>query len=136
MARPKHGHARRREKPFSCIHCGQHVDLSPSGTRYRNHCPHCLWSIHVDERPGDRRSPCRSAMAPIAIEVREDGEWAVVHRCTACRAIKTNRIAGDDDPLALLQLALRPLAQPPFPLDMLARASSRGCERQSAAREM
>ncbi len=58
-------------------------------------------------------------MAPIGIEVRADGEWAIIHRCTRCRAIRTNRIAGDDQELALLQLALRPLANPPFPLDHL-----------------
>jgi hypothetical protein len=56
-------------------------------------------------------------MEPIAIEVRERGEWAIVHRCTACRVIGTNRIAGDDDERALLSLALRPIANPAFPLD-------------------
>jgi hypothetical protein len=60
-------------------------------------------------------------MEPIAIEVRGvlqgGGEWAIVHRCTACRVIGTNRIAGDDDERALLSLALRPIANPAFPLD-------------------
>lgn len=59
-------------------------------------------------------------MRPIGIEVRDGehvGEWAMIHRCTACGALKTNRIAGDDSERALLALALRPLAQPAFPLD-------------------
>ncbi len=56
-------------------------------------------------------------MAPAGVEVRSDGEWAIIHRCTGCGALKTNRIAGDDSALALLGLALRPLASPPFPLD-------------------
>jgi len=30
-----------------------------------------------------------------------------------------NRIAGDDDPIALMSLAVRPLARPPFPLTAL-----------------
>jgi hypothetical protein len=30
-----------------------------------------------------------------------------------------NRIAGDDIPLPLLSLAVRPLSRPPFPLDRL-----------------
>jgi hypothetical protein len=59
-------------------------------------------------------------MAPIAIWVRPDGEWAIVHRCDRCGAIRTNRIAGDDSELALMSLAARPLARPPFPLDRLA----------------
>jgi hypothetical protein len=56
-------------------------------------------------------------MEPIAITVRQDGEWAIIHRCTGCGTLKTNRIAGDDAELALLGLALRPLANPAFPLD-------------------
>ncbi len=58
-------------------------------------------------------------MEPIAIWVRQRGEWSIVHRCTDCGAIRGNRIAGDDNELALLSLAARPNAQPPFPLDRL-----------------
>ena len=32
-----------------------------------------------------------------------------------------NRIAGDDNPLLLMHLAVKPLAQPPFPIEWLAR---------------
>jgi len=60
-------------------------------------------------------------MEPIAVWVRPDGEWAIVHRCRQCGATRTNRIAGDDSTLALMSLAVRPLAQPPFPLDRLER---------------
>jgi hypothetical protein len=95
------------------------VDGRSFGTRHRNHCPYCLWSRHVDESPGDRRCACRAPMKPVGIEVKDHGEWAIIHRCTGCNTIKTNRIAGDDVELALLQLALRPLANPPFPLDQL-----------------
>lgn len=104
---------------FVCIHCRSNVPAQAWGTKHRNHCPICLWSRHVDDEPGDRASPCRAPMEPIAIEVRSSagGEWAIVHRCTACRVIGTNRIAGDDDERALLSLALRPIANPAFPLD-------------------
>jgi len=74
-------------------------------------------------KPGDRRSGCRSDMEPIAIAVRRDGEWAVVHRCAGCGKLVTNRIAGDDNELVLMSLAVRPLAQPPFPLDRLRTAA-------------
>ncbi len=70
---------------------------------------------------GDRRSGCRGLMEPIAISVRYKGEWAIVHRCRKCQVIRTNRVIGDDNELALLSLAVRPLAQPPFPLDLLER---------------
>lgn len=59
-------------------------------------------------------------MIPVGIEVRSNGEWAIVHRCTGCNTLRTNRIAGDDNAVALLALALRPLASPPFPLDSFA----------------
>ncbi len=58
-------------------------------------------------------------MEPIAIEVRRGGEWAIIHRCTGCGVLKTNRVAGDDFERSLLALALRPIASPAFPLDDL-----------------
>jgi hypothetical protein len=58
-------------------------------------------------------------MEPIGINVQHGGEWSIIHRCTGCGVIRTNRIAGDDQELSLLQLVLRPLAHPPFPLDAL-----------------
>ena len=73
----------------------------------------------MDIRTGDRRSGCRGMMEPIAVWVRYDGEWAIVHRCNRCKALRVNRIAGDDNDVALISLAVRPLARPPFPLDRL-----------------
>jgi hypothetical protein len=94
--------------------------MDAPGTAHRNHCPNCLWSRHVDDDvPGDRDSDCGSSMEPLAIAVRGDGEWIVVHRCTGCDELHLNRSAGDDNPLLLLRLALKPLAQPPFPLERL-----------------
>jgi hypothetical protein len=60
-------------------------------------------------------------MEPVAIEVRQDGEWAIVHRCRGCGTLRTNRIAGDDHELSLLSLALRPIANPAFPIGELSR---------------
>lgn len=61
-------------------------------------------------------------MEPIAVTVRDDGEWALVHRCKGCDAMRLNRIAGDDNPRALMQIAVRPLARPPFPLEWLSQS--------------
>jgi len=58
-------------------------------------------------------------MEPIAIAARKSGEWVIIHRCTECGALRENRIAGDDNEMALLSLAVRPVALPPFPLDNL-----------------
>lgn len=56
-------------------------------------------------------------MEPIAIWVRPDGEWALVHRCGTCKVVRVNRVAGDDNAWALMSLAARPIAMPPFPVD-------------------
>jgi len=61
-------------------------------------------------------------MEPIAIGVRAEGEWTIIHRCCDCAELRVNRIAGDDSEIALLRLALRPLANPAFPLDGIGRA--------------
>ena len=107
---------------FRCRHCRLDVPATAPGTKHRNHCPSCLWSRHLDAHvPGDRAAACAGAMEPIAVAVRDDGEWALVHRCAGCSTVRLNRVAGDDNPLALMRLAVRPLAQPPFPLDVLGR---------------
>jgi hypothetical protein len=101
---------------FNCINCNELVTETVSGTEQRNHCPKCLWSRHVDHQVGDRRSVCRCGMEPIAVWAKPKGEWSLVHRCVKCGALRANRIAGDDNEIILLSIALRPIAAPAFPL--------------------
>ena len=101
---------------FTCKVCGALVTPEDAGSRHRNHCPRCLSSFHVDNRPGDRASLCGGTMDPIGVWVRKDGEWALIHRCRACGALSSNRIAADDNPALLMSIAVKPLAEPPFPL--------------------
>lgn len=83
---------------FICKNCGKSVMPLTSGGRNRNHCPFCLFSLHVDENmPGDRASNCRALMKPIGVEVRRTGEYVLIHECEKCHKISKNRIAGDDD---------------------------------------
>jgi hypothetical protein len=58
-------------------------------------------------------------MEPIAISVRKDKEWVIIHRCRECGVLRENRIAGDDNETALLSLAVKPIAMPPFPLESI-----------------
>ncbi len=116
-----HDRNARKQGGFTCIHCKGYISYQSFGTKQRNHCPQCLHSRHVDEKVGDRRSACMQKMEPISIASRSDGEWAIVHRCTGCHQLRTNRVAGDDDEIALLELALRPISAPAFPLDSIAR---------------
>ena len=112
-------HRRQIDCGFVCGHCGRSVTPDALGTAHRNHCPWCLRSVHVDIRPGDRASNCGGIMDPVAISVRQDKEWTIIHRCKRCGILRENRTAGDDSELALLSLAVRPVARPPFPLDRL-----------------
>ena len=104
---------------FSCANCGRMITPENAGTQHRNHCPHCLASLHVDDTPGDRKSMCGGIMEPISIWVKSKGEWAIVHRCKKCGKLSTNRIAADDNPVLLMSMAVKPLASPPFPLDLI-----------------
>ena len=122
MSRDQRNRARRNQTSFRCRNCRLDVPMDVPGTEHRNHCPNCLWSRHLDAgTPGDRAAECGGSMEPIAICVRAGGEWALVHRCSGCSTVRVNRIAGDDNPLMLMRLAVRPLAEPPFPLELLSR---------------
>jgi hypothetical protein len=89
----------RRIESFTCLHCGATIH----GDGYTNHCPHCLWSRHVDVNPGDRAAPCKGPMEPIAYEVK-GGETVLLHRCATCRFERRNRTAPDDSLEAILAL--------------------------------
>lgn len=105
------------QQTFICKNCGHTVPPPESGSEHRNHCPRCLCSRHVDLRVGDRKSGCRGIMEPIGIWVRRRKEWAIIHRCSKCGIIRTNRIAGNDNEVLLFTLAARPMTMLPFPAD-------------------
>lgn len=104
---------------FTCKHCGREVVPEGAGSDHRNHCPNCLHSLHVDNEPGDRESDCGGKMEPIAVWVRNNGEWAIIHRCKSCGALSSNRVAADDNPMKLMSIAMRPIGNPPFPIERL-----------------
>ena len=108
---------------FICKACGCLVTPEGAGTDHRNHCPNCLCSLHVDYRPGDRLSDCCGIMEPIAVWVKKNGEWAIIHRCKTCGALNQNRSAADDNPVKLMSVALKPLCDPPFPLERIMQMS-------------
>ena len=80
---------------FTCAHCGAGVEPLNNGS-YRNHCPFCLYSIHVDDIPGDRASDCHGAMVPVGVRYHSKKGWQIVHRCKKCGIEKVNRAAPDD----------------------------------------
>jgi hypothetical protein len=54
-------------------------------------------------------------MEPIAVTIRGERRWMLIHRCTRCGRLRMNRTAADDNALLLMQLAALPLAAPPLP---------------------
>ena len=104
---------------FTCKYCGRPVVSAGAGSGHRNHCPNCLRSLHVDEEPGDRASYCGGIMEPVAVWVRKNGELAIIHRCSRCGKLSSNRVAADDNPMKLMSIAMKPLCLPPFPLERI-----------------
>lgn len=85
---------------FNCAHCGAAV----FGNGYTNHCPHCLWSRHVDNNPGDRAATCGGMMRPIS--VAPDGDkFIITHKCEKCGKIKRQRTSDNDDIDAIIALS-------------------------------
>ena len=80
---------------FVCTRCGADVPPLANGS-YRNHCPACLHSLHVDVNPGDRASDCGGLLAPIGVEQSGKKGWVIVHRCERCGAVRRNKAALDD----------------------------------------
>lgn len=104
---------------FTCKVCGRPVVSARAGSSHRNHCPNCLSSLHLDIEPGDREADCGGIMDPVGVWVRKNGEWAIIHRCRICGHLSSNRVAADDNPMKLMSIAMRPLSQPPFPLERI-----------------
>lgn len=101
---------------FKCSHCKQFVIINDiMGTVNRNHCNMCLWSKHVDEAKGDRRSTCNSGMQPIGLTLKHEGynkigEIMLIHICLGCQKISINRIARDDPEYKLVEIFNQSLA--------------------------
>lgn len=97
------------DEAFKCKQCRRFIGALPSGGHHRNHCPFCLFSLHVDDRrTGDRQSICKSRMQPIGSFQRRNGEHVLVHRCLGCGFERFNRIAADDDFELVLSLPVLP----------------------------
>ena len=77
---------------FICLNCKKKV-LPLNNGSYRNHCPHCLYSLHVDISPGDRQSECLGLMASISLKAHSKKGYQILHKCLKCGTIRLNIIA-------------------------------------------
>ncbi|UCB43299.1 MAG: RNHCP domain-containing protein [Dehalococcoidales bacterium] len=76
---------------FICENCGREV-LPLSNGSYRNHCPFCLFSKHVDVVPGDRLNECSGLMRPMGLRYKSGKGFQITHRCLRCGEERVNRL--------------------------------------------
>ncbi len=81
----------KNDNGFICAHCG--FEVKPLGKTSRNHCPKCLYSLHVDINPGDRANTCCGEMEPISAAPDPKKGYVITHRCTKCGEIGRNKAA-------------------------------------------
>ena len=77
---------------FTCLYCNKAVMPLTNGS-YRNHCPFCLYSLHVDVNIGDRKNACNGLMKPAGIEYNSKKGYQIIHVCCKCGASRLNKVA-------------------------------------------
>ncbi len=92
----------KNDEGFVCAHCGARVEKL--GYSSRDHCPVCLYSLHVDKLPGDRQNPCRGQLRPVQSLPDAKKGFIIVYRCEACGKTVRCRAARDDDGDKLIAL--------------------------------
>lgn len=84
--------SKNENQSFICLNCNKNVSELTNGS-YRNHCPFCLYSLHVDIIPGDRKNECKGLMKPVSIEYNSKKGFQIVHKCTKCGTLQKNKVA-------------------------------------------
>ena len=91
-----------RDESFVCLNC--HKMVEKLGYTARDHCPYCLYSIHIDVFPGDRNNECLGMLKPIGIE-KYKNSYKIIYRCEKCGILHKNIIANDDDIDKIIELS-------------------------------
>ena len=90
------------DEEFICLNCGNKV--SKLNVTARDHCNNCLYSLHVDINPGDRKNPCKGLLEPIGIEKYRD-TYKIIYKCTKCGMLHKNIMATDDNMDKIIELS-------------------------------
>lgn len=91
-----------RDEEFICENCQQKVEKL--NYTARDHCPHCLYSKHVDINPGDRQNSCCGLLKPISIE-KFKNTYKIIYKCQKCNQLHKNIMANDDDYNQIIELS-------------------------------
>lgn len=95
-----------KDENFTCENCRKNVNKL--NYTARDHCPHCLYSKHVDIMPGDRLNECKGLLKPIGIEKFKD-TYKIVYQCQKCNQIHKNIVANDDNMDIIIKLTTNPI---------------------------
>ena len=89
---------------FICVNCKKEV--KPLKYTSRNHCPHCLFSLHLDINPGDRKNLCGGILKPVMSEPSPAlaKGYAIIFECEKCGKKTKNKSAIDDNKNLLIKL--------------------------------
>ncbi|MBQ9544331.1 MAG: RNHCP domain-containing protein [Clostridia bacterium] len=74
----------KNDSGFVCANCGRTVE--PLGYSSRDHCPFCLYSLHVDVLPGDRANHCGALLRPVSASPDAKKGFVIEYVCTKCAA--------------------------------------------------
>lgn len=92
-----------RNENFICENCD--TEVIKSSYTARDHCPHCLYSKHVDIMPGDRQNSCLGLLKPVGIEKFKD-TYKIIYECTKCKLKHKNIISNDDNIDLIIKLSV------------------------------
>ena len=92
------------DEEFICFNCG--YKTKPLGYTARDHCPNCLYSLHLDINPGDRLSNCHGILKPIGIEKAKKDNFKIIYRCQKCQKEIKNIAATDDNMEEILKVSV------------------------------
>lgn len=85
----------KNDNEFLCVNCGKKIEKL--GYTSRDHCNFCLYSLHVDIEPGDRKNDCKGILVPINIIQTSKKGKVIIYKCQKCKKEIRNIVATDDD---------------------------------------
>ncbi len=92
-----------KDENFICENCG--LEVTKLKYSARDHCPHCLYSKHLDILPGDRANNCHGLLVPVGIE-KFKNSYKILYRCNKCNKEHKNIMASDDNMDLIIKLSV------------------------------
>ncbi len=92
-----------KDENFICEHCG--LEVKKLNYTARDHCPHCLYSKHLDIMPGDRANNCHGLLVPVGIE-KFKNSYKILYKCDKCGNSHKNIMAEDDNMNLIIKLSV------------------------------